>query len=218
MSGPIASSKKIDGPRLAPASGGEARSIVILVHGYGSNGEDLIGLAPYWRDALADTMFIAPNAPEPCPGAPGGYQWWPVWNSDRAAGVRGAAGILSAFIDSELARYRLTDDRLALVGFSQGTMLALHVAPRRERQLAGVVGYSGMLIDVDAPDLRTRPPVLLVHGDADPMVPIAAFHQAEAALRALGFDLSTHVSRGLGHSIDMDGLRLGGAFLSKVLA
>jgi phospholipase/carboxylesterase len=218
MSGPIASNVKIDGPRLAPASGGEARSIVILVHGYGSNGEDLIGLAPYWRDALADTVFVAPNAPEPCPGAPGGYQWWPVWNSDRAAGVRRAAGVLSAFIDTELARYGLADDRLALVGFSQGTMLALHVAPRRERQLAGVVGYSGMLIDVDAPDLRTRPPVLLVHGDADAMVPIAAFHQAEAALRGLGFNLSTHVSRGLGHSIDMDGLRLGGAFLSRVLA
>jgi len=218
MSAPIASNVKIDGPRLAPASGREARSIVILAHGYGSNGEDLIGLAPYWRDPLADTVFVAPNAPEPCPGAPGGYQWWPVWDSDRAAGVRNAAVVLSAFIDAELARYGLTDDRLALVGFSQGTMLALHVAPRRERQLAGVVGYSGMLIDGDAADVRTRPPILLVHGDADPMVPVAAFHQAEASLRGLGFDLSTHVSRGLGHSIDMDGLRLGGAFLSKVLA
>jgi phospholipase/carboxylesterase len=217
MSGPIASNEKIDGPRLAPASGRKARSIVILVHGYGSNGEDLIGLAPYWRDALTDTVFVAPNAPEPCPGAPGGYQWWPVWNSDRAAGVRGAAVVLSAFIDAQLARYGLTDDRLALVGFSQGTMLALHVAPRRERQLAGVVGYSGMLIDADAAAVQTRPPVLLVHGDADPMVPVAAFHQAEVALRKLGFDLNAHVSRGLGHSIDMDGLRLGGAFLSRVL-
>jgi phospholipase/carboxylesterase len=207
----------IDGPRVAPASGREARSIVILAHGYGSNGEDLIGLAPYWRDALADTVFVAPNAPEPCPGAPGGYQWWPVRNPDRAGGVRGAAAVLDAFIDTELARYGLTDDRLALVGFSQGTMLALHVAPRRERQLAGVVGYSGMLIDADESDLRTRPPVLLVHGDADPMVPVAAFHNAEAALRRLGFPLSTHISHGLGHSIDMDGLRLGGTFLSKVL-
>jgi phospholipase/carboxylesterase len=207
----------IDGPRLAPASGRAARSIVILAHGYGSNGEDLIGLAPYWRDTLADTVFVAPNAPEPCPDAPGGYQWWPVRNPDRAAGVRGAAAVLDAFIDAELARYGLSEDRLALVGFSQGTMLALHVAPRRARQLAGVVGYSGMLIEVDETDLRTRPPVLLVHGDADPMVPVAAFHNTEAALRRLGFQLSTHVSSGLGHSIDMDGLRLGGAFLSKVL-
>jgi phospholipase/carboxylesterase len=207
----------IDGPRLAPASGREARSIVILAHGYGSNGEDLIGLAPYWRDALGDTVFVAPNAPEPCPDAPGGYQWWPVWNPNREAGVRGAAAVLDAFIDTELVRYDLSEDRLALVGFSQGTMLALHVAPRRERQLAGVVGYSGMLIDTEETDLRTRPPVLLVHGDADPMVPVAAFHNTEAALRRLGFQLSSHVSHGLGHSIDMDGLRLGGAFLSKVL-
>jgi phospholipase/carboxylesterase len=208
----------IDGPRVAPASGREARSIVILVHGYGSNGEDLIGLAPYWREALPDTAFIAPNAPEPCPDAPGGYQWWPVWNPDRAAGVRGAAAVLDAFIDAELERHGLSEGRLALVGFSQGTMLALQVAPRRERQLAGVVGYSGMLIDANAGDVRTRPPILLVHGDADPMVPVAAFHNAEAALRQLGFELSTHVSRGLGHSIDMDGLRLGAAFLGKVLA
>jgi phospholipase/carboxylesterase len=208
----------IDGPRVAPASGREARSIVILAHGYGSNGEDLIGLAPHWRAALPDTVFVAPDAPEPCPGAPGGYQWWPVMNADRTAGVRGAATILDAFIDTELARYGLTEDRLALVGFSQGTMLALYVAPRRERQLAGVVGYSGMLIDADGADLRTRPPILLVHGDSDPMVPVAAFHNAEAALGRLGFDLSSHVSRGLGHSIDMDGLALGGAFLSKVLA
>ncbi len=192
--------------------------MVILVHGYGSNGEDLIGLAPYWRDALEDTVFVAPNAPEPCPGAPGGYQWWPVWEGDRKTGVRGAAAVLDGFINTELARYGLTDDRLALVGFSQGTMLALHVAPRRERQLAGVVGYSGMLIDADGEDLRTRPPILLVHGDADPMVPVAAFHAAEAGLRRHGFDLSTHLSRGLGHSIDMEGLTLGGAFLSKALA
>ncbi|HEY2707109.1 MAG TPA: alpha/beta fold hydrolase [Caulobacteraceae bacterium] len=207
----------IDGPRMPPASGREARSIVILAHGYGSNGADLIGLAPHWREALPDALFVAPNAPEPCPDAPGGYQWWPVRTPDRTAGVRGAAAILDAFIDAELARYGLSEDRLALVGFSQGTMLALHVAPRREKQVAGVVGYSGMLIDTDEADLRTRPPVLLVHGDADPMVPVAAFHNAEAALKRLGFDLTTHVSRGLGHSIDMDGLRLGGAFLSKVL-
>jgi phospholipase/carboxylesterase len=214
MSLPVA----IDGPRVAPASGHEARSIVILCHGYGSNGADLIGLAPYWRDALADTVFVAPNAPEPCPDAPGGYQWWPVRSADRAAGVHGAAAVLEAFIDTELARYRLSEDRLALVGFSQGTMLALHVAPRRERQVAGVVGYSGMLIDSHETDLRTRPPVLLVHGDADPMVPVAAFHNTEAALRRLGFQLTTHVSHGLGHSIDMDGLRLGATFLSAVLS
>jgi len=207
----------IDGPRVPSASGKAPTSMVILAHGYGSNGEDLIGLVPYWRRALPDTVFISPNAPQPCRDAPGGYQWWPVWSGERLAGVRGAAPVLDAFIDAELARYGLTEDRLALVGFSQGTMMALHVAPRRARRLAGVVGYSGMLIDPEPDEILTRPPVLLVHGAADPMVPIAAFHQAEAALTALDFDLTAHVSPGLGHSIDEAGLRLGGAFLARVL-
>jgi phospholipase/carboxylesterase len=207
----------IDGPRVAPANGRDPRSIVILAHGYGSNGEDLIGLAPYWREALPDAVFVAPNAPEPCPGAPGGFQWWPVWDIDRTVGARAAAPVLDAFIDAQLARYGLTDERLALVGFSQGTMLALHVALRRERSMAGVVGYSGMLIDAGEAEIRSRPPVLLVHGDADPMIPIAAFHHAQAALKRLGVEVTSHVSRGVGHSIDMDGLNLGGAFLSRVL-
>jgi phospholipase/carboxylesterase len=207
----------LDGPRVPPASGRAPRSIVILAHGYGSNGEDLIGLAPYWRQALPDTLFIAPNAPEPCPDAPGGYQWWPVWSADRRIGVRSAAPVLDAFIDAELARHGLAEDRLALVGFSQGTMLSLYVGPRRERQIAGIVGYSGMMIEGDDGELRTRPPVLLAHGDEDPMIPIAAFERAEATLTRLSFPLTTHVSHGLGHSIDIDGLRLGGAFLLRVL-
>ena len=207
----------VDGPCVPPASGGAPRSIVILAHGYGSNGEDLIGLAPYWRQALPDTLFIAPNAPEACPDAPGGYQWWPVWSADRRAGVRSAAPILNAFIDAELARHGLAEDRLALVGFSQGTMLSLYAGPRRERQIAGIVGYSGMMIEGDEEELHTRPPVLLAHGDEDPMIPIAAFERAEETLTRLGFPLTTHVSHGLGHSIDIDGLRLGGAFLLRVL-
>lgn len=131
--------------------------------------------------------------------------------------MRSAAPVLNAFIDAELTRYGLTDASLALVGFSQGTMLALHVALRRERTMAGVIGYSGMLIDAGETEVRSRPPVLLVHGDADPMAPIAAFHHAEAALRRLRVAVTSHVSRGLGHSIDMDGLKLGGTFLSRVL-
>jgi len=192
--------------------------MVILAHGYGSNGEDLIGLAPYWRELLPDTIFISPNAPQPCPGAPGMFQWWPVWDMDRQAGVRGAAPVLNAFIDSELARYGLTEDRLALVGFSQGTMMSLQVGPRRSGQIAGIVGYSGMLADPAPDGITTRPPVLLIHGDADPMIPISAFHQSAAALTELGFRVATHVSPGLGHSVDLPGLRLGGAFLAEVLA
>ncbi len=208
---------------VPPASGGPPRSVLILLHGYGSNGDDLIGLAPYWRAALPDTVFLSPNAPQPCPGAPGGYQWWSLASLDtrsRAAGVRQAAPVVDAFIDEVLARYGLTEDRLALVGFSQGTMTALHVGPRRARQLAGIVGYSGMLADPDAPaaELLTRPPILLVHGDADPMVPVAALHAARTALEPHGFEVSAHIRPGLPHSIDEAGLRLGGAFLGRVLA
>ena len=207
----------------APASGAAPRSMVILLHGYGSNGDDLIGLVPYWRNALPDTVFLSPNAPQPCPGAPGGRQWWPLTDFSpqaRAAGVREAAPILDAYIDQQLAAYGLTEDRLALVGFSQGTMVALHVGPRRQRQLAAIVGYSGMLADPErlAAEARSKPPILLVHGDADPMVPVAALHRAAAELEPLGFEVTTHVSRGLGHSIDEPGLRLGAQLLSRVLA
>src|SRR3954466_8019803 len=214
---------RLKGPAASPASGRDPQSMVILLHGYGSNGADLMGLVPYWRDALPDTVFISPNAPEPCPGAPGGYQWWSLTSFSpqaRAAGVRMAAPVINAFIDAALERFGLTDDRLALVGFSQGTMASLHVGPRRARELAGIVGYSGMIADADsaAAETVTKPPILLVHGDADPMVPVTAFHQAVATLEPLGFDLTTHVSPGLGHSIDEPGLRLAAEFLARVLA
>ena len=213
----------LQGPEVLPASGGAPRSLVILLHGYGSNGDDLIGLVPHWQGALPDTVFMSPNAPQPCPGAPGGYQWWPLTSlspESRAAGVRQAAPIVDAFIDGALARWGLTESKVALVGFSQGTMMALHVGPRRPRALAGVVGYSGMLADPDAQasELLTRPPLLLVHGDADPMVPVAALRQAEAVFRPLGFEVSAHVSPGLGHGIDPAGLRLGEEFFGRVLA
>lgn len=212
----------IDGPRVAPASGVAARSLIILLHGYGSNGEDLIGLALDWKSALPSTAFVAPDAPQPCPGAPDGYQWWPITSFDpasRVAGAASAAPALDAFIDAELARHGLTEAELALVGFSQGTMMALHVGPRRVRPLAGIVGYSGMLADEAglADPATTRPPILLIHGDADPMVPVAALHRAEVALTRNGFAVETHVSPGLGHGIDLPGLALGRRFLTRVL-
>ena len=209
------------GPKTLPAAG-DPTSMVIFLHGYGSNGADLIGLAPYWRAALPQTVFLSPNAPQPCPGAPGGYQWWPLTDlspASRAAGVRQSAPALNAYIAEQLKQYGLADDRLALVGFSQGTMMALHVGPRRPKALAGIVGFSGMLADPHAlgAEVVTKPPVLLVHGDADPVLPVASLPHAQGALEALGFEVATHVSRGLAHSIDDAGLKLGAEFLVKRL-
>ncbi|WP_309644907.1 dienelactone hydrolase family protein [Phenylobacterium sp.] len=213
---------RLKGPMASPASGGDPRSLVILLHGYGSNGADLMGLVPYWRASLPDTVFMAPNAPEICPGAPGGFQWWSLTDlgpASRAAGVRQAAPLVNAFIDMHRTAYDLPNHKVALVGFSQGTMMALHVGPRRSEALAGIVGYSGMLADPDVlqSEARTKPPLLLVHGDADPMVPFAAMGQADVAFRGMGFEVSTHAAHGLGHSIDEAGLRLGGEFLARRL-
>jgi phospholipase/carboxylesterase len=213
---------RIKGPMAAPASGRDPQSMVILLHGYGSNGADLMGLVPYWRASLPDTVFMAPNAPETCPGAPGGYQWWPLADlgrESRAAGVRQAAPLVNAFIDMHRTFYDLPNSKVALVGFSQGTMMALHIGPRRSEALAGIVGYSGMLADAEAlqTEVRSRPPLLLIHGDDDQMVPFEAMGQAEVQCKRLGFEVNTYVARGLGHTIDEAGLRSGGDFLARVL-
>ena len=213
---------KLSGPMIPPRDGGPPKQAIVLLHGYGSDGNDLIGLAPYWRASLPNTAFMAPNAPDICPGSPGGYQWWSLTDmgrDSRAAGVRQAAPLVNAFIDMHRTAYDLPNTKVALVGFSQGTMMALHVGPRRPEALAGVVGYSGMLVDAEAlqTEAKTKPPLLLVHGDADPMVPFTAMGQADAAFKALDFDITTHACRGLGHSIDEDGLQLGGEFLARVL-
>lgn len=213
----------LDGPSAAPASGGAPKSLVIFLHGYGSNGADLIDLAAYWAQALPDTLFLAPDAPQPCDGVPYGRQWWPLTSltpQARAAGVRVSAPALNAYIDTQLAVHGLTEDKLALVGFSQGTMMALHVGPRRAKALAGIVGFSGMLADPEAlaTEVVTKPPVLLVHGDLDEVLPVAALHQADASLKALDFEVAAHISPGLGHSLDETGLRLGAQFLIEKLA
>jgi phospholipase/carboxylesterase len=212
----------LTGPIVMPASGNDPQQLVILIHGYGSNGDDLIGIVQHWQSALPDTVFLAPNGPVPCPGVPGGFQWWALATrstAERAAGARLAAPVLGNFIDEQITRFHLTANKLALVGFGQGTMMGLHVGPRCERQIAGIVGYSGGIADPEGltKNLRSKPPVLLIHGDVDDILPIAGFHQAKVALDQLGFDLTTHVSRGLGHGIDEAGLTLGEGFLHKVL-
>lgn len=214
---------ELAGPSLAPASGGAPKKLVILLHGYGSNGADLIALAPHWRQAVPDALFLAPNAPERVPGMWGAHQWWDLSTRDRAsraAGAAAAAPVLDAYIDRQLVKYGLTEADTALVGFSQGTMMALQAGPRRERQLAGIIGFSGMMADAAslARDVHSKPPVLLVHGSLDDMIPVEAYHEATTALERLGFDVSGHVSPGLGHSVDAAGMELGKQFLRRVLS
>jgi phospholipase/carboxylesterase len=210
------------GPRHGPTSGNRARQLIILLHGRGANGDDLIGLAPHLAQALPDAAFIAPNAPHDC-DIGFGFQWFAGGpDSDpasRLGQIRETAELVNAFIDDELAKHDLSDDRLALVGFSQGTMMALFVAPRRDNPCAGIMGFSGRLESPDAleREIKCRPPVVLVHGDADPVLPANLMTDAAAALTANGFEVSAHLRPGLGHGIDDEGLRLGVEFLSRVL-
>ena len=214
---------KLSGPSRAPASGGKPKRLVILLHGLGADGNDLIGLAPYWAPLLPDAEFLSPNAPFPCDMAPYGFQWFSSQDRSPAAvlaGVRAAAPILDAFIDEALAARGFGDGDLALVGFSQGTMMSLFVGLRRARPVAGILGYSGRLLapELLTSELRSRPRTFLVHGTEDPLVAYASLAAAETALTGAGVPVETLSCPGIGHSIDEEGLRRGGQFLKDVLA
>jgi len=210
----------LDGPRLAPASGGAAKQLVVLLHGLGADGQDLIGLAPILAAALPEAAFVAPDAPQPCDMAPYGRQWFSL--QDRAparivAGVRAAAPGLQEFLDAELARLGLPDSALAIVGFSQGCMMTLFCGLRRAKAPAALIGYSGALIEADtlAAEATCRPPVLLVHGEMDDIVPVSASRTAESKLRAAGIPVEAVYRPGLAHSIDEAGLAAGIAALTR---
>ncbi|HYE00544.1 MAG TPA: dienelactone hydrolase family protein [Alphaproteobacteria bacterium] len=201
----------LSGPSVAPASGRAPKQLVVLLHGLGADGHDLLGLSQYWAAALPDAEFLAPHAPHACDMAPMGYQWFSLRDYNMAKvteGVRAAGPVLNAFLDKALAERGLRDRDMALVGFSQGTMMSLHVAPRRANPCACIVGFSGALIDAEtlAAQARSRPPVLLVHGDQDPVVPFQAMGVAESQLKALGVAVESNRRPGLGHSIDEVGL------------
>ena len=218
---------ELDGPRLEPRSG-PARQLVVFLHGYGADGNDLIEIGRAWQGLLPGTAFVSPHAPRPCGQAPVGREWFPLTfrnPEERWTGVNQAAPILESFLDAELKLRNLPSSALALVGFSQGTMMSLHVGLRRTVAPAAIVGYSGMLVmpenaeaDAFAAEIRSRPPVLLIYGDADQLIPVQALFQAAQGLAALDVPAEWHISAGIGHGIDQEGLRQGGEFLARCFA
>jgi len=217
----------LDGPRIEPRSG-IAKQLVVFLHGYGADGNDLIDIGRAWQGLLADAALVSPHAPRPCGQAPVGREWFALTFRDpdeRWKGVNAAAPGLDAFLNAELKRRNLPPSALALVGFSQGTMMALHVGLRRAVQPAAIVGYSGMLVmpgdamsDSFAAEIKSKPPVLLIHGDEDQLIPVEALTRSAQGLAALGVPAQWHVSPGVGHGIDQEGLRHGGEFLAQQFA
>jgi phospholipase/carboxylesterase len=219
----MAMAAELDGPRLAPHSG-TAQQLVVFLHGYGADGNDLIDIGRAWQQYLPHAAFVSPHAPDACAQAPVGRQWFSLTFRDpneRWLGVNKAAPLLERFLDAELKRHNLAPQALALVGFSQGTMMALHVGLRRAGAPAAIVGYSGVLVvppqldaETFAREIKARPPVLLVHGDRDDLIPPQALFQAAQGLAALSVPAEWHLSAGIGHGIDAEGLRHGGEFLA----
>jgi phospholipase/carboxylesterase len=220
----------ITGPRI-DAKSGQPKQLVVLLHGYGANGQDLIEIGRQWRPWLPDAAFVAPNAPEPCAMAPMGRQWFSLSNrrpdqpeaaDERWVGATKARPVVDAFLDSELTRLNLDESRLSLVGFSQGAMMAMHAGLRRRLAPAAIVAYSGLLVggehlaEAKARNARGEPPpILLVHGDQDPMIPFEAMFIAANEFAAADIPNQWHLSIGVGHGIDNGGLRHGGLFIAK---
>lgn len=208
---------------LPPASGGLPKQAVVLLHGYGSDGNDLIGLAPYWRDSLPDALFVAPNAPLPCDGFAGGYQWFEIdFAGDRLAGrqtgVIKARPTLVQFLEDMWAQTGILPENTIVGGFSQGAMMALHAGLSLETPLMGIIAFSGAFLapeGYDAPG-RARTPICIIHGDEDDVVSPGLSAQANEELVLVGYDVSYHVSRGIGHSIAQDGLDFASAFITRI--
>ena len=207
------------------AQSGQAKSLVVFLHGYGADGADLLGLAGPLAPHLPDTVFMAADAPSPCAGNPFGRQWFPIPRFDGSSEVEAAVEMnraaedLDAFLDQRLAGEGLQPAALALVGFSQGAMMSLHVAPRRAEAMAGVVAISGKLMrpQLLAQEAKVKPPVLLIHGDRDDVVPFQEMQVAGNALVAAGFETFGHVMEGTGHGIAPDGLGVAMQFLKERL-
>lgn len=205
-----------------PVTNEKPRQLVILLHGLGSNGQDLFSLTPMLARALPTAVFVSPDAPFPCDMAPMGFQWFSLQDRDPDKifkGIRIAAPILEEFISEQLEKYDVEAEKCALLGFSQGTMMSLYSGPRYEKPLAGVLGYSGALFwgdDINDAELH-RMPVHLIHGEADDVVPVDAFVHAKQSLEAFGFNVSGYTTPGLAHGIDEKGIESGIQFLTQIL-
>jgi phospholipase/carboxylesterase len=214
---------KLDGPRI-PAANGAAKLLVVFLHGYGADGRDLIDIGREWQKLLPSAAFASPHAHEPCGQSPAGRQWFPLTmreESERWRGCVSARPVLDAFLDAELLRLGLDDSRLVLVGFSQGTMMALHAGLRRRRAPLAVIGFSGMLVaehgrgpEALAAENPVKPPVLLVHGTEDQVIPIEAMFLSLQLLAEAEIPAEFHMSLRLPHSIDGEGLRHAGEFIA----
>ncbi|MEM6438298.1 MAG: dienelactone hydrolase family protein [Pseudomonadota bacterium] len=215
----------LDGPRRA-AKSGTADALVLLLHGYGADGNDLIGLADVLADHLPTAEFRSPNAPQACTVNPMGRQWFPIPQMDgsteaqRNAGFAASQQALNAWLDQTAEDTGVPAARTLLLGFSQGTMMSLHAGPRRQAQLAGIVGFSGRLLAPEKlpEEIASKPPVLLLHGDMDEVVPFADMEAARKGLEAAGLQVATHVMPRAGHSISPDGLGAALAFIKARLA
>ena len=213
---------KLNGPLLPPRSGRPATQAVILLHGYGADGSDLISLGQHWSELLPDATFIAPNAPNPCAGSPFGFEWFPL-NVDRIAGridgAKQAAPVIREFLDDLWEQTGIAPDRTVLAGFSQGAMMALHVGTSLDRELAGLIAFSGAFVPADgfAAGGLARPPVTLVHGELDQVVDPDLSRQAATELRDAGFEVTLHISPNTAHGIAPDGLEVATSFLAARL-
>lgn len=208
----------LSGPMLPPKSGGPPKQLMVLLHGYGADGNDLISLGWQWRELWPDMLFVSPNAPDACEMSPSGYQWFPL-RTDRIAGrIEGAANarpVIVNFLMDLWAQTGISPQQTVLAGFSQGAMMALHVGTSLDQQLAGIVAFSGAFVPAEGFEAGhfAKPPVALIHGDQDGVVEPKLSRDAADLLTANGFDVSLHFSKGVGHGIAPDGLAFATSFL-----
>lgn len=210
----------LSGPMLPPKSGQAAKQVMVLLHGYGADGSDLIGLGGEWRDRFPDMLFVSPNAPWPCGRNPGGFEWFPVNDppveSFRREGADRARPVIVNFLIDLWAQTGLAARDTVLCGFSQGAMMALHTGLSLDHEVRAIIAFSGALIP--PPEPWSKPPVALIHGDLDGVVPVQLSRDAEVVLRAAGIDVRLHIERDMSHGIAPDGLGFAGAFLGEAMA